>query len=137
MAGGVYVFLYILGFIMLCALLHDGTVSLWFLWAIGTFLVAMQGKPGRWHRSNLSALTQYPLAPPPPPPPPSILQSLLFPKLLCPVCYKCVLYLRVTTYLFLPSSVLVICTWILVTGCLGFGWTLLGVVPFALVYIPT
>ena len=57
-AGGVYAVLYILGFIMLCALLHDGTVSLWFLWAIGTFPVAMQGKPGRWYRTNLSALTQ-------------------------------------------------------------------------------
>jgi hypothetical protein len=41
-AGGVYAVLYILGFIMLCALLHDGTVSLWFLWAIGTF------RKGNW-----------------------------------------------------------------------------------------
>jgi hypothetical protein len=64
-AGGVYAVLYILGFIMLCALLHDGTVSLWFLWAIGTFPEAMQGQLGRWCCSNLSAHTQYPLAPTP------------------------------------------------------------------------
>ena len=35
-AGVVYGCLFTLGVIMLCALLHDGTVSLWFLWAIRT-----------------------------------------------------------------------------------------------------
>ena len=35
-AGVVYGCLFTLGVIMLCALLHHGTVSLWFLWAIRT-----------------------------------------------------------------------------------------------------
>jgi hypothetical protein len=80
-AGGVYAVLYILGFIMLCALLHDGTVSLWFLWGIGTFPVATQGQLGRWCCSNLSAHRRGA-----PSPSPSLLQSLLSPKLLCLAC---------------------------------------------------